>query len=102
MREQLLDPRAPWAQAIHAPYYTLHAELEGRKEDPSAYTCRYLLWVALGKTDTFSLWVQQKWREFHDEQQHTVKKIDCVLCGTERTQEPFDNWLFDQLKEKYT
>lgn len=95
LRDQLLDPSAPWAEALRHNF-----QMHKAKGDLDSYVPRFLFWLAFGRPDLSVLWVPQMWREYHAEH-HSGNSRDCTLCATERTQEPFDKWLFERLKAGY-
>lgn len=96
LRDQLLDPSAPWADVLRHNF-----QLQKAKGDLDSHVPRFLLWLAFGRPDFHVLWIPQMWREYHEEQHHSGNHRDCVLCGTERTHDRFDEWLLERLKEKY-
>jgi len=94
--DQLLDPSAPWADVLRHNF-----QMHKARGDLDSYVPRFLLWLAFGRPDLHVLWIPQMWREYHTAQKHEGNPRDCMLCCTERTQAPFDEWLFERLKAGY-
>lgn len=102
LRDQLLDPTAPWAQTMRD---NLHHYLTARdlpSQEPSEFSSRYIIWHALGYPGPFSLWIGDQWDQFLRADHDCAKPRDCWMRGSDSKQDLFDEWLFDQLKEKYT
>lgn len=104
MKEQLLDPTAPWAQTLRDNFRAFCADKKEQwpesvmSTELDAYVPRFLLWLAFGRPDMQVLWIPRMWREYHAACRHSGAYQDCVTCATERTQDPFDQWLLEQLK----